>query len=402
MTIQDELELSYYEDVGPYGEDGQMRLVKDNRDGRYFVKKTRTVYDKTVYAWIFLHPVPGIPRIRLLVEDQDKLILIEENIDGVTLERMIRQFPAQITEDAVIKWMRQLLALLKYFHTAVPPIVHRDLKPENFVISSVGDLYLIDCNTARLYDGNADRDTRLLGTAGYAAPEQYGFGESDQRTDIYAFGMILNYLLTGQLSRQAIKEGKWNHLIRKCVELDPQNRYQDVFALERAFEAVVRAIPKAVPESGTARISLFRKDGEKDSRIKVKRDGTGETAKVHPDSRDGLIPDGTGDWRPPGVRGAGAKVRSLAIVCYALLAIYIMGALSSYKGHGIREFVADSLLMVVAAILPILFLSDYHGFQHLFPGARSDKKPVRIVMLFVWAFVLFIICPIISVIIMNV
>ena len=67
MTIQDELELSYYEDVGPYGEDGKMRLVKDKRDERYFVKKTRTVYDKTVYAWIFLHPVPGIPRIRLLV-----------------------------------------------------------------------------------------------------------------------------------------------------------------------------------------------------------------------------------------------------------------------------------------------------------------------------------------------
>ncbi len=374
MTIQDELELSYYEDVGPYGEDGRMRLVKDKRDERYFVKKTRTVYDKTVYAWIFLHPVPGIPRIRLLVEDQDKLILIEENVDGVTLEKMIRQFPAQITEDSVIKWMRQLIALLKYFHTAEPPIVHRDLKPENLVISSVNDLYLVDCNSARLYDGTAERDTRLLGTAGYAAPEQYGFCESDQRTDIYAFGMIFNYLLTGGLSRQAIKEGKWNRLIRKCVELDPRNRYQDVFALEKDFEAVVE--------------SLLREQKVQPKKAQL--------------SGDGLFPDGKDDWRPPGFRGAGAKVRSLAIVCYAFLAVYIAGALSASKGYGVREFVADSLLMVAAAILPILFLSDYHGFQHLFPGARSKKKPIRIVMLAVWAFVLFIICPVISVIIMNV
>lgn len=380
MTIQDELELSYYEDVGPYGNDGQMRLVKDKRDGRYFVKKIRTVYDKAVYAWIFLHPVFGLPRIRLLVEDTDQLILIEEHIDGITLANMMQQFPNQVTEEAIIRWMRQLIGLLKYLHSAVPPIVHRDLKPENFVISSAGDLYLVDCNSARLYDGNADRDTKLLGTAGYAAPEQYGFGESDQRTDIYAFGMILNYLLTGALSRQAIKEGKWYRLIRKCVELDPQNRYPDALSLEKAFEAVVRTLSQT---SETKQMSKVRKE-------RINTDG------------DNLFPNGKGDWRPPGFRGAGAKVKSLAIVGYALLAVYIVGALSTGVGHGAKEFIADGILFVLAVILPIMFLSDYHGFQQLFPGARSKKKPIRITMLVVWAFVLFFIGPIISTIIMNV
>ena len=366
MTIQDELELSYYEDVGPYGEDGQMRLVKDKRDGRYFVKKIRTVYEKAVYAWIFLHPVPGIPRIRLLVEDQEKMILIEENIDGVTLENMIRRFPDQITEALIIKWMRQLIALLKYLHTAAPPIVHRDLKPENFVISSVNDLYLVDCNSARLYDGNANRDTRLLGTAGYAAPEQYGFGESDQRTDIYAFGMILNYLLTGTLSRQAIKEGKWNHLIRKCVELDPQNRFQDVFALEKEFETVVNAVSR-----------------EKQARNQ-KMPG------------DELFPNGKGDWRLPGFRGAGKSIRRLALVGYILFAVLIVIIFSSIKTIDARTIVADGVLYVLTFALPILYLGDYHGMQHVFPGSRSKSKPVRIIMLCIWTFVLFIICPLIS------
>ncbi len=380
MTIQDELELSYYEDVGPYGDGGQMRLVKDKRDGRYFVKKIRTVYDKAVYAWIFLHPVYGIPRIRLLVEDANQLILIEEHIDGVTLANMMQRFPNQVTEEAIIKWMRQLIGLLKYLHSAVPPIVHRDLKPENFVISSTGDLCLIDCNSARLYDGNADRDTKLLGTVGYAAPEQYGFGESDQRTDIYAFGMILNYLLTGALSRQAIKEGRWYRLIKKCVELDPKNRYPDALALEKAFEAVVRTLPQA---SEAKQMAKPHKD-------RTNTDG------------DSLFPDGTGDWRLPGFRGAAMKVKCLAIAGYVLLAIYIIGALTSGMGHGVREFVADGILFVLAFVLPILFLGDYHGFQHLFPGARSEKKSVRILMLCVWTFILFIIGPLISVIIMNV
>lgn len=380
MTIQDELELSYYEDVGPYGNDGQMRLVKDKRDGRYFVKKIRTVYDKAVYAWIFLHPVYGIPRIRLLVEDTDQLILIEEHIDGITLANMMQQFPDQVTEASVIKWMRQLIGLLKYLHAAVPPIVHRDLKPENFVISSAGDLYLVDCNSARLYDGNAGRDTKLLGTVGYAAPEQYGFGESDQRTDIYAFGMILNYLLTGALSRQAIKEGKWYRLIKKCVEMDPQNRYPDAMALEKAFEAAARTLPQ---ESETKQMPKVRKE----------RSSSGG---------DNLFPNGAGDWRPPGFRGAGNKVKALAIIGYILLAIYVVGALASGIGNGIREFIADGILLALSILLPVLFLGDYHGFQHLFWGARSKKKPVRITMLCVWSFILFIICPVISVLIMNV
>ena len=117
---------------------------------------------------------------------------------------------------------------------------------------------------------------------------------------------------------------------------------------------------------------------------------------------DNLFPNGKGDWRPPGFRGADAKVKSLAIVGYALLAVYIVGALSTGVGRGAKEFIADGILFVLAVILPIMFLSDYHGFQQLFPGARSKKKPVRITMLVVWAVVLFFICPIISTIIMNV
>lgn len=384
MTVQDELELSFYEDIGPHDKDGRMRLVRDNRDSRIFVKKIRSVYDRAVYLWLFAHPVPGIPRIRLLVENEGKLILIEEHVDGTTLDNITRQFPDGISEVYIVKWMRQLIAIMKQFHGANPPIIHRDLKPENIVISAADDLYLVDCNTARQYTGNADRDTRLLGTAGYAAPEQYGFGESDQRTDLYAFGMLLNHLLTGELSRQLVAPGKWEGLIRKCLELDPINRYQNVTELERAFETVLR-------------------DDDAGKRTKRMEDTGKRSLKERTEKEpDGLFPDGKGDWRLPGFRGAGRKVRILAGIGYALLAIMFISIIMDSVKSGVREIFANGVMMTLAFLLPILYLGDYHGLQHVLPGARSQRKVVRIIMLCIWTVVLYLSCAAVATLIENV
>ena len=109
-----------------------------------------------------------------------------------------------------------------------PPIIHRDIKASNIIISQEGTVTLLDMDAAKWYRDQSDRDTKLIGTYGYAAPEQYGFGASDERTDIYSIGVLLNVTLTGCLPSQKMAEGRIGAVIEKCVKLDPKERYASV------------------------------------------------------------------------------------------------------------------------------------------------------------------------------
>lgn len=131
----------------------------------------------------------------------------------------------------------QLCRILKQLHRCRSPIIHRDLKPANIMISSDGVVKLIDFNAAKEYRMGQMEDTCLMGTREYAAPEQYGFGQSDARTDIYALGVILNRLLTGDFPKNKLYEGRLKPVIQTCIQMDADARYQSVELLERALES---------------------------------------------------------------------------------------------------------------------------------------------------------------------
>lgn len=181
---------------------------------------------------------PLIPRIVDIEEDTDYLYIIEEYVQGINLEEY-RSRNKSIDEKTVIHIAEQILDVLEYLHTRKPyPIIFRDLKPSNIMLTEGNKIKLIDFGIAREYKYSSDTDTVLLGTRGYAAPEQFGLGQSDARTDIYSFGVTLYYLISNNNISTPNKDielneyGNYSHvlenIIEKCIRIQPDERYQSV------------------------------------------------------------------------------------------------------------------------------------------------------------------------------
>ena len=112
--------------------------------------------------------------------------------------------------------------------------VHRDIKPENVILRGA-DTVLIDFDAARLHKPQAEADTQVLGTTGFAAPEQYGLGQSDTRTDIYSLGVLMNVMLTGEHPSRKLAEGRMGRVIQRCTQVNPAKRYKNVLRLMEAL-----------------------------------------------------------------------------------------------------------------------------------------------------------------------
>ena len=112
-------------------------------------------------------------------------------------------------------------------------IIHRDIKPSNIMLTDSGKIKIIDYDASRLKKPEADKDTVFVGTEGFAAPEQYGFMQTDERSDIYALGVTMKLLLGEQYMRSPYKA-----VAEKCMRFDPQKRYPTVAAVKLAISLV--------------------------------------------------------------------------------------------------------------------------------------------------------------------
>jgi len=207
---------------------------------------------------------PMLPRIADLTEDTDNYYIVMDYFPGSNLLRVL-EYQGKIPERTLLKWTKDLLDVLKYLHSRIPPIIYRDLKPSNLIVDDIGQLRLVDFGTARYYTNEKTEDTVYIGTQGYAAPEQYGIGQTDQRTDLYSLGMTIIHLATGihpvKLGSGKIKDAlkkagitpRYIHFILKLVQTDPCKRFQ---TCEEANEELGRIIN---PES----LFFYNKKAEK-------------------------------------------------------------------------------------------------------------------------------------------
>ena len=226
MGVAEDYKLSMYQDYGPLGEKHHIRLVRNNTNGQICVKKIIDYTQHEVLDFRRKNNSSYFPRLYEVIEDEGTFTIIEEYVNGVTLEDYMMGEP--LAEDVAVKIASQVCRALLELHHATPMIVYRDIKAENIMITTEGDVKLIDFNISRSFQEGKKRDTVLLGTAEYAAPEQFGYFQSDNRTDIYAFGILFNYMLTGKFPIEYITKGKFSSLIAKCIELEPSKRYQSI------------------------------------------------------------------------------------------------------------------------------------------------------------------------------
>ncbi|MBO7515598.1 MAG: serine/threonine protein kinase [Lachnospiraceae bacterium] len=236
MTYEEQARLSRFQVTADLSGDGLVTLVTDRESGRPFVRKIRSVFQPEVYDFLMQHPMLGIPRLYDKVVDGDRLILIEEYISGTSIQDVL-DGGMLFSEEETKRIALLLTEILNGLHNNKPPIVHRDIKPSNVICCPDGRVYLIDYNTAKLAQTAQERDTVLLGTPGYAAPEQYGFGASTVKTDIYALGVLMNVMLTGVVPGKQLASGQLRSVIENCTYLDAERRYERVQEVADALNA---------------------------------------------------------------------------------------------------------------------------------------------------------------------
>ena len=228
------LKLSYYKEIATLDETHNICLVQHTETARTYVKKTLSLYNKDVFSTLQAHPIVGLPKIFEIFEVDEKLIVIEEYISGITLEKLMEK-KGTLSEPEVRDYTVKLCDILTSLHSLNPPVIHRDIKPSNIIITDDDRIVLVDLNGAKQAEPDQTKDTVLIGTQGYAAPEQYGFGASNIQTDLYAVGILMSYLLTGDLNQIEQCPKTFKSIIKKCTQLDPSKRYSSATQVKNAL-----------------------------------------------------------------------------------------------------------------------------------------------------------------------
>ena len=181
----------------------------------------------------------GIPKTYRIFEENGEVYLVREYIEGMSLAQMVLQ-KGGISEAEIYRISRKICQTAEQFQNPDEPMIHRDIKPENIVVTPGGEVVFIDFGTMRSYKKDGSRDTFVVGTRGTAAPEQYGYTQTDQRTDVYAIGQTMLYMVSesyemNQLSECAVSR-RMKKIIEKACSFEPDKRYGDAAQLRRAVE----------------------------------------------------------------------------------------------------------------------------------------------------------------------
>jgi eukaryotic-like serine/threonine-protein kinase len=205
---------------------------------------------------------PNLPRVidHFLIPGQGQY-LVMDFVEGQNLEQLLQQRGRPFDEEDVLTWIEQVCGALSYLHSLSPPIIHRDIKPQNIIITPDNRAMLVDFGISKIYDTSLRTTVGAKAvTPGYSPPEQYGGGNTDERTDIYALGSTLYFLLTGQQPPESVQRvaGSANlvpprklnasvspgleHLILKATDITTNRRFQTVAELQQQLRVKRRPL----------------------------------------------------------------------------------------------------------------------------------------------------------------
>lgn len=333
MPATDTFALDSYRPVAQISDAHKIMLVQHRTSGLFYVQKELTVYNPEVYRYLYSHHIRGMPEIVEIAERDGRLIVIEEYISGETLRAVLDNGNLFSPGDAAAL-CEQVCEILLQLHGASPPILHRDIKPSNIILTPDGEIRLLDMNAAKQVRAGKTEDTDLIGTVGYAAPEQYGFGPSGVQTDIYSVGVLLCEMVTGSLPKYKMPGGRIGKVIKKCTRLDPEKRYKNVQELQHALQACRQP------------------------------------------SRTGRSPSGFRRYLPPGFRSGSLANMLAAILGYS----FIFSVSLSFTAKGITPgFMTnvERILLLSGWLLILLFTCNYLDVWNLFRVSRIRHPWLR-------------------------
>lgn len=215
-------------------------LVKQKIDGKLYVAKC---YDKNLYPFVHESDIlkslhhSSLPVFADEFQNDMMVCIVREYIVGKPLEQYITE--SSLTKKDVVDICVQLCDILIYLHGQEKPVIHRDIKPQNIIVKPGGKISLIDFDISRVYHSDAKTDTQFFGTREFAPPEQYGFSQTDHRTDIYSLGMVMGWMLTGEIGAKDVLN-KLGHdrlasIYKKCTAFSPENRFTSAAKLKTAL-----------------------------------------------------------------------------------------------------------------------------------------------------------------------
>ena len=208
----------------------QILLLRHTGTGALAVQRTFSG-SAAVYQRLLRVDCPNLPHVLEAAESGGRVLVLEEFIPGDGLASLL-EGGRTLAPNQAVRVARDVCGALWALHCL--GIVHRDVKPANIILR--GDTaVLIDLDAARQYDQSLQRDTQVLGTMGYASPEQFGLSQTDQRTDIYALGVTLNIMLTGAHPARALAPGRLGRVVQRCTMVSPEKRYPNVLRLMAAL-----------------------------------------------------------------------------------------------------------------------------------------------------------------------
>lgn len=393
MTLQEEAILSYYKEIAQISSHENVCLVQHIETKRIYVKKVLTEYKREIYEMLRRQKYPCFPRIYELLETEGTLILIEEYINGSSLEELLEE-EGVFTEKESVQRILQICEEICLLHGQKPPVIHRDLKPSNIILTESGELKIIDFNTSRYYIEHASKDTVVLGTKEYAPPEQWGYGQTDARSDIYAIGIMFNVFLTGRFPEICLYEGIWKPVIQKCIQFDPKNRYQTIQELIQEIRALsqVENEDHTLWEEGIVKNTEQHEENTCEKKISEEGYISARThSRKNKDHSEKELSDhmpGLRAWLPPGYRSGTWWKMILAAIGY--LMVFWCSLTLEIKDATPYQLLVNRIGCLIMMLLCILFWFNYGNVHRILPLVKEKRIVWKIAGYMLYTLIIFV------------
>lgn len=352
--------LSQYKDIYFLNEPGTVVLTYNISDDSTYVKRRIEKEKLNIYKRIKELNNFSLPKIYEIFECDNEAIVIEEYIKGDSLEKLVKE-NGVLGKDYACRIMLDLCSALKAIHGI--NIIHRDISPDNIIIDNSGRARLLDFDISRQGNKNQSTDTTILGTVGFASPEQFGFAQTDVRSDIYSMGVLFNFILTGNLVQKGIYVVEPIHsIITKATRIDPNLRYFNVNEFENAVNSCI----------------------SKERQIKLKNTIESESNFMHKIRayKKGIE---WGFYPLPGFRTNNLAKKIVASFFYVIFVLWSIGMFIEY-GFDIDALICE-MMYIILYLVPIWWFGNHGRQWDIIPRIRNLKYGVRLFIAIIAYFV---------------